>query len=414
MLYHLHAAQEAWSARLRPVAREAAGWLRRLGDRPGVAQAAAALQLLEEVGTTHRKPEFGLDRIRAGNRVVPVREEVVQAAPFGRLLRFAKDAPRAGPPVLVVAPLSGHYATRVRDTIAALLPEHDVHVTDWTDARLVPAAAGRFGLDALVAQIIAWLEAIGPGAHALTVSQPAAAALAAAALMAEDGNPARPRSLTLIAGPIDARISPSREGALVRALPAAWFEAMEVATVPPPFPGAGRRVRPGAQQITGSVLAELPTQVAAQLTQLRNLTGGDAAAAAAHRRHNDELRAVMDVPAELYLDTIHRVFRAAELARGRMAWRGRPVRPEAIRDTALLVVEGGADTTCPAGQTRPALALCCGLPQGLRQHHLQPGAGHGALFEGPAWRAEILPLVAAVIREADRSAAAAAPRRARR
>ncbi len=402
MLYPLHHAQEEWLARLRPLARQAAGLLRAVeANGPGplpLAQAAAALQLLEDIGTTHRKPAFGLTRTRAGQGMVAVREEVVQAAPFGRLLRFVKDTPRPGPPVLVVAPLSGHFATRLRGTVTALLPDHDLHVTDWTDARTVPLPLGRFGLDDQVAQLIAWLEAMGPGAHLVAVSQPAAAALAATAVMAEDGNPARPRSLTLIAGPVDPHIAPTREGALARALPPAWFETMEVATVPPGFPGAGRRVRPGAQQMAGSVLADLHTHLAAQLAQLRNLTQGDAAAATVHRRRYDELRSVMDVPAELYLDTIHRVFREAELARGRMEWRGRRVRPDAIRDTALLVVEGDEDGACPPGQTRAAFDLCRGLPAGLRRRHLQPGAGHDALFEGPAWEREICPVVREFIR----------------
>lgn len=402
LLYHLHQAQEAWSAGLGPYLRQAAGLLHGLDAGPAarlpVAQAAAALQMLELAGPTHRKPAFGLDRTRLDGRLVAVQEEVVRDAPFGRLLRFAKDTPRPGPPLLVVAPASGHYATRLRATIGGLLPDHDLHVTDWTDARLVAARDGPFGLDGQVAQIIEWLEAMGPGAHLLAVSQPAVAALAATAIMAEDRSPARPRSLTLIGGPVDPRIAPTREGVLARTLPAAWFEAVEVSTVPPGFPGAGRRVRPGAQQLAGSMLADLPAHVAAQLAQVRNLAEGDGAAAAAHRARYDELRAVMDVPAELYLDTVHRVFRQAELARGRMAWRGRPVRPACIRDTTLLVVEGEADASCPPGQASAALALCSGLPAALRRHHLQPGAVHDALFEGPAWAGEISALVRDAIR----------------
>jgi poly(3-hydroxybutyrate) depolymerase len=402
VLYPFHHASETWLASLRPLASQVAGLLRELeAGQPGslpLAQAAAALQLLETVGTTHSKPEFGLAHTRAGDRLVEVREEEVRAAPFGRLLRFAKDMPDPGPPVLVVAPLSGHFATRVRGTLEALLPDHDVHVTDWTDARCVPLRAGRFGLDEEVAQVIEWLEAIGPGAHLLAISQPGVVALVTAALMAEDGNPARPRSLTLIGGPVDPRIAPTREGSLARALPPSWFETMEVATVPAGFPGAGRRVRPGAQQMAGSVLADLGTHLAAQLAQLRNLTEGDATAAEAHRQRYDELLAVMDVPAELYLDTIGRVFRRAELARGRMSWRGRRVRPEAIRDIALLTVEGGGDMVCSPGQTHAAHGICRALPKGLRRHHLQPGAAHDRLFEGPTWIREILPLVREVIR----------------
>jgi poly(3-hydroxybutyrate) depolymerase len=324
---------------------------------------------------------------------------VVDTAPFGRLLRFTKDVADPGPRVLVVAPQSGHFATRLRGTVEALLPEHDVHVTDWTDAREIPVSAGPFGLDDMVAQIIAWLEGMRPGAHLLAVSQPAVAVLAATGLMAEDSNPARPRSLTLIGGPVDARITPTREQSLTRVLPLAWFAYNAVGRVPAQYPGVGRRVRPGAQQMADSVLADLNRHMAAQVDQLGNLVGGNEAAAEAHRRRYAELLAVMDVPAELYLDTIHRVFQTHELARGRMAWRGRKVRPEAIRDTALLVIEGDRDGSCPPGQGRAALRLCTGLDAAMKRYHLQPGAGHETLFEGPVWEAQIYPLVRDLIRD---------------
>jgi poly(3-hydroxybutyrate) depolymerase len=404
-MYPLHQAQEDLLARLRPLALDAADLLRTLDTgRPEalpLSQAAASLRLLESAGTTHQKPAFGLTHARVGDKLVEVREEVVDTAPFGRLLRFAKDAASPGPRVLVVAPQSGHFATRLRGTVEALLPGHDVHVTDWTDAREIPVAAGPFGLDDMVAQVIAWLEAMGPGAHLLAVSQPAVAVLAAAALMAEDGNPARPRSLTLIGGPVDARIAPTREEALARLLPLAWFAFNAVDRVPARYPGAGRRVRPGARQMADSALADLDRHVAAQAGQLGNLAGGDEAAAEAHRRRYAELLAVMDVPAELYLDTISRVFQRHELARGRMLWRGRPVRPEAIRDTALLAVEGGRDASCPPGQTRAALDLCRNLGPEKKRHHVQPGARHDDLFEGPIWTAQVYPVVREVIRSSD-------------
>ena len=407
MLYPLHQAQQDVLDRFRPLALGAADLLRACDTgAPAalpLAQAAAALRLLEGAGTTHRRPPFGLARVRVGGRgTVAVREEVVRATPFCTLRRFAKDVSDPGPRVLVAAPMSGHFATRLRGTLAGLLPEHDVHVTDWTDAREVPAAAGPFGLDDMVALLVECLEALGPGAHLLAVSQAAVAALAAAALMAEDAHPARPRSLTLVAGPVDARVNPTREETLARLLPLAWIERAAVDTVPPGYPGAGRRVRPGARQLASSVLSDLPRHLGAHLAQFANLLGGDAAAAEAHRRLYGELRAVMDVPAEIHLDTVRRVFREHEPALGRMAWRGRPVRLEAIRDTALLVVEGERDETCPPGQTRAALELCAGLGPGLGRHHLQPGAGHDDLFEGPTWAAEIRPLVGEVIRSGDR------------
>jgi poly(3-hydroxybutyrate) depolymerase len=201
--------------------------------------------------------------------------------------------------------------------------------------------------------------------------------------MAEDGNPARPHSLTLVAGPIDTRINPTREQALAEMIPLAWIQCAAVDKVPFGYPGAGRHVRPGAQQLASSVLPDLPRHLTAQLAQLRNLMGGDAGAAEAHRRLYGELRSVMDVPAEVYLDTIGRVFQSHELPLGRMTWRGRLVRLGAVHDTALLAVEGERDETCPPGQTRAALELCSGLDRGKKRHHLQPGAGHNALFEEP-------------------------------
>jgi poly(3-hydroxybutyrate) depolymerase len=401
-MYQLYQAQEDLLAQFRPIVLDAASLLQTWDTgNPATAplrQAAAALQLLESAGTTHRKPSFGLDNVRVGGRQVEVRQEAVLATPFCTLRRFAKNLTDPGPPALVVAPMSGHFATRLREALRALLPGHDVHVTDWADARHVPTSAGPFGLDDMVAWIVACLEALGPGAHLLTVSQPAVAALAATALMSEDINPARPRSLTLVAGPVDARANPTREESLAGLLPLAWIEHATVDTVPPGNVGAGRRVRPGTQQITASMLSDLNRHLAAQLAQFRNLLDGDAAAAEAHRQFYGELRAVMDVPAELYLDTVHRVFQQHELALGRMVWRGRPVRLDAIRDTALLAVEGERDETSPPGQTRAALDLCSGLGPGKKQHHLQPGASHDALFEGPIWEAEIYPRVLKVIR----------------
>ena len=401
-MYPLYQAQEELLARLRPLALGTAEFLRTMDSgRPEalpLSQASASLRLLENAGTTHQKPPFGLTHARVGDKLVEVREEAVLATPFCTLRRFAKDVAQPGPRVLVVAPMSGHFATRLRGTLELLLPEHDVHVTDWADAREVPLAAGPFGLDDMVAHLMACLEAMGPGAHALAVSQPVVAPLAAAALMAEDNNPARPRSLTLVAGPVDARVNPTREEALAGLLPLSWIERATVDVVPPGYPGAGRRVRPGAQQLTSSVLSDLPRHLAAHLAQFRSLIGGDAAAADAHRRLYGELRAVMDVPAEIYLDTVSRVFQRHELALGEMAWRGRPVRPDAIRDTTLLAIEGERDQTCPPGQTRAALDLCSALSAEKKRHHFQQGAGHDDLFEGPVWAAEILPLVREVIR----------------
>lgn len=404
MIYNLYQLQEDAATLVEPLARQASGWLRAWdtggAEATALRRVAGVFEVMADAGPTHRKPAFGLDDVRVGGRRVEVREEEVLASPFGRLLRFAKGVADPGPPVLVVPPLSGHFATRVRGTVAALLAEHDVHVADWTDAREVPAAAGPFGLDELVASIAAFLRAIGPGAHLLTVSQPGVAALAATALMAEDGCPERPRSLTLIAGPVDTRVNPNRDHLLARALPLAWFERNATATVPERFPGAGRRVYPGALMLAATLAKDPGRHTGAGFVRLHDIGAGDAAAVEAHRRAQDEFRSVMDVAAELYLDTVRRVFQEHELPLGRMTWRGRPVRPEAIQDTVVFAVEGEGDETCPPGQTRAALDLCRGLDPALKRYHLQAGADHYALFEGPVWEAEIYRAVRAAIRSA--------------
>lgn len=404
MIYDIYQLHEDTAALMEPLARHACGWLRAWdtggAEATALRRVAGVFEVMADAGPTHRKPAFGLDGVRVGERRVEVREEEVLALPFGRLLRFAKGVADPGPPVLVIPPLSGHFATRVRGTVAALLPEHDVHVADWTDAREVPVAAGPFGLDDLVAYTAAFLRAIGPGAHLLTVSQPGVAALAATALMAEDGCPERPRSLTLIAGPVDTRVNPNRDELLTRALPLAWFERNATATVPDRFPGAGRCVYPGSLMLSAALAKDPGRHTGAGFVRLRDLAAGDAAAIEAHRRAQDEFRSVMDVAAELYLDTVHRVFQEHELPLGRMTWRGRPIRPEAIRDTVLLAVEGEGDETCPPGQTRAALDLCHGLDPALKRYHLQAGADHYALFEGALWETEVYPAVRAAIRAA--------------
>lgn len=402
MIYELCQLQEDATAQASPLALDTCDTLRAWnagGPQAGLLhQAAAAFELLANSGPVHRRPRFGLDRVQLGGRAVEVREETVLTLPFGTLLRFAKDVADPGPRVLVVAPLSGHYATRLRDTVRVLLPEHDVYVTDWTDAREVPVAAGPFGLDDMVEYIMAFLQAIGPGAHLLAVSQAAVTALAAAALMAEDGGPARPRSLTLIGGPLDTRVSPTRDNLTTRFLPIAWFEGAMTGIVPRCYRGAGRRVYPGALMLATSVAKDLGRHATAYVAQLFDSAAGDLPAAERRRAFYAELRSVMDVAADLYLDTIRRVFQEHELARGRMSWRGHPVRPEAIRDTVLLTVEGERDTTCPAGQTQAALALCPGLDRAMKRHHVQPGVDHDGLFEGPRWAAEVYPVVRAAIR----------------
>jgi poly(3-hydroxybutyrate) depolymerase len=398
MIYQLLQAHHDLLLPLRSVARALGGPLRRWSDSHPAAEwplrrMGAALELLAHLRTTHQRPAYGLAALRLGNRLVEVREEVVFSTPFGALLRFRKDSDLEQPRLLVVAPMSGHFATLLRGTVEALLPDHDVHITDWTNARDVPPSAGSFRLDDFLDHIIGFLEAMGPGGHVLAVCQPAPATLAAIALMAEARNPATPRSATLMAGPIDTRVNPTKVNDLAKSKPIGWFERHLIDTVPLGLGGAGRRVYPGAVQLAAFMSMNLERHLQAHRTQYENLVRGDWEAAAAHRRFYEEYFAVMDLPAEYYLETVRTVFQEHTLPAGQLAWRGQPVRLDAIRRTALLVVEGEKDDICSVGQTMAALDLCRSLPMSLKRYHLQTGVGHYGVFNGKRWASEIYPRV---------------------
>jgi poly(3-hydroxybutyrate) depolymerase len=364
---------------------------------PAMRRTIAACELMASIRTTHRRPDFGLATTRMGNREVAVREEVVRTTPFGSLLRFAKDAPGRQPPLLLVAPMSGHFATLLRDTAQTLLPDFDLHVTDWHNARDAPVSAGRFGFDEYVEHIMDFLRAMGEGAHVLAVCQPSVAVLAAGALMHEDRDPARPRSMVLMAGPIDTRMNPTKVNVLAGSKPIEWFARNLIATVPWTAPGAGRRVYPGLTQLTAFMSMNIGRHITAHETQYRNIASGDTVAAEAHRRFYEEYFAVMDLPAEFYLETIERVFQTHHLPDGKLMWRDRPVRPGAIRRMGLMTVEGERDDICGIGQTMAALDLCSGVPVSMRSHHLQTGVGHYGVFAGRRWQQEIYPRVRAMM-----------------
>ncbi len=347
---------------------------------------------------THARPDYGIATIRMGNREVAVREETVLATPFGTLLRFAKEGAPPQPKVLVVAPMSGHFATLLRGTVRAMLPEHDVHITDWHNARDVPVAAGEFGFDEFIDHIIGFIEALGPRSHVVAVCQPTVAVLAAVAIMAEDGNPAQPRTMTLMAGPIDTRLNPTEVNRLAQEKPIGWFERNMIATVPARYAGAGRRVYPGFMQLTAFMAMNLGRHVKAHLGQYDNIVAGREAEAAAHRRFYDEYFAVMDLPARFYLETVDKVFQSHAMPLGVLEWRGRRVDPSAITRTALLTVEGDMDDICAVGQTMAALDLCSGLRPVMKRHHLQTGVGHYGVFSGRRWANEIYPRVRELIR----------------
>ena len=355
--------------------------------------AGAFYEMLSRAGLSHRRPSFGIPEVKVGNQMVPVCEEEVLATPFGTLLRFAKEGMPPQPKVLVVAPLSGHFATLLRDTVRVLLPEHDVHITDWANARDVGIWHGPFGFDEYIEHLITFLEVMGPGAHVVAVCQPCVQALAAAALMAEDDNPAQPASLTLMAGPVDTRVNPTKVNELATGRPISWFEQNLIARVPLRYPGAARRVYPGFVQLTAFMSMNAERHVKAQVDLYKAMANGEHEQAATIKAFYDEYFAVLDLMAEFYLETVQRVFQEHLLARGLLEWRGRRVNPKAIRRTALFTVEGERDDICAIGQTVAAHDLCSSLRPYRKKHYMQAGVGPYGVFSGRRWAGQIYPLV---------------------
>jgi polyhydroxyalkanoate depolymerase len=367
------------------------------GDNPLVRRMAAGYELISRSSLTHERPAFGIEAVRVDGDMVRVREEAADVTPFATLLHFAKDVEAALPRVLVVAPLSGHFATLLRDTVSTLSADHDVYLTDWHNARDVPAAEGPFGFDDYTAHIIRFLQRIGPGAHVVAVCQPCVAALAATAVMAEGNDPATPRSLTLMAGPVDARINPTMVNDLATSQPLSWFERNVITSVPGRYAGAGRAVYPGFMQLSAFVSMNVSRHVRAHRQLYKDLARGDVAAATLTKNFYDEYFAVLDIPAEFYLETVDRVFQEFLLARGELTHEGRAVHPAAIDRTALLTVEGERDDICSVGQTLAAHDLCTSVKPARRRHHLQAGVGHYGVFSGRRWQGQIYPLVHNVI-----------------
>lgn len=362
---------------------------------------AAGLEMLSRAGLSHGRPPYGIARVTVGNQEVAVTEEPAFVTPFGTMLHFKKDIEVTQPRVLLVAPLSGHFATLLRNTVETMLPEHDVYITDWHNARDVPLARGRFGFDDYVDHIIQFLEQLGPGAHVVAVCQPCVQVLVAATVMAEANNPAQPRSMTLMAGPIDCRINPTKVNQLATGRPIEWFEKHLITAVPLQFPGAGRRVYPGFMQLTAFMSMNLSRHVRAHLDLYDHIVNGDRGKAEASKTFYDEYFAVLDLPAEFYLETVRMVFQEHLLPQGLLEYRGRQINPKAIRRTALFTVEGEKDDICAIGQTLAAHDLCTGLRPYFRKHHLQPGVGHYGVFSGRRWQNQIYPLLRNVILQFD-------------
>ena len=368
---------------------------------PVIRNLSAAYELIARAGLTHARPEYAIPAVMVGNREVEVTEVPVLKLPFGTLLRFKKDIDIEQPRVLVVAPLSGHFATLLRNTVRTLLPDNDVYITDWHNARDVSLEAGAFGFDDYVDYLIKFLEKLGPGAHLVAVCQPCVQALAAVAVMAANGNAAQPSSMTLMAGPIDTRVNPTKVNKLATSKPMSWFERNLIARVPWKYPGARRMVYPGFVQLTAFVSMNVNRHYNAHQELYEHLANGEHEKAQVIKAFYDEYFAVLDLAAEFYLETVSWVFQESRLPKGELAFKGQPVELKAIRKTALLTVEGERDDICALGQTAAAHDLCTGLRPHMKRHHMQSGVGHYGVFSGRKWDGQIYPIVRNLILASD-------------
>ena len=396
MLYQAYQLQTDLGSPLRLMAQHlsAALWLQRT-ERSLLRQVSAACDVISRLRLTHTRPAYGIDAVQIGERSVPVIEENLLKLPFGSLLRFRKDDPSLPeqPKVLLVAPLSGHFATLLRETARTLLQDHEVWITDWHNARDVSLRHGAFGLDDYIAYMIRFTEAVGEGAHVVAVCQPCVAALAATAVMAEDDHPATPRSLTLMAGPVDCRVNPTEVNRLATSKPIDWFEKNLISHVPLPHKGVMRRVYPGFVQLTAFMSMNLERHQQSFRHLYEHLVEGRTEEARTIQTFYDEYLAVNDLPAEFYLETVEKVFQTYDLAVGTLQYRGRTVNPAAIRRTALMTVEGERDDICSVGQTVAAQDLCPNIRPYLKTHHIQTGVGHYGVFSGRKWNQQIYPRV---------------------
>ena len=365
-----------------------------------VRKLSAASEVMSRLRLTHSRPPYNIDSVEVNGQTVPVVEEKSLALPFGTLLHFKKPSVTDQSPVLLVAPLSGHFATLLRETARTLLQDHDVYITDWHNARDVSLRHGAFGLDDYIGHLMDFMAEIGPGNHVVAVCQPCVAALAATALMAEDDHPAQPRSLTLMAGPVDCRVNPTGVNTLATSQPIEWFEKNLISHVPLPHKGYMRRVYPGFVQLSAFLSMNLDRHKKSFEDLYRHLVEGEVEKANVIRVFYDEYLAVNDLPAEFYLETVEKVFQTYELPRGVLEYRGRKVNCGAIRRTALFTVEGERDDICSVGQTVAAQDLCTGIRPYMKTHHIQTGVGHYGVFSGRKWNGQIYPRLREVIHAA--------------
>jgi poly(3-hydroxybutyrate) depolymerase len=355
---------------------------------------ASALDVFAHAAMARGKPEFGLGVTTINGKPVAVTEKIEVRKPFGQLKHFIRDgAPTDQPKLLIVAPMSGHYATLLRGTVERMLPGHDVYVTDWRDARDVALSDGHFDLDDYVDYLVEFLEHIGSGAHMLAVCQPSVPCYAAAAVMSADKHPCRPKTLTMMGGPIDTREAPTAVNTLSTERPHAWFQQNVIATVPSHYRGSGRRVYPGFLQLGGFMTMNLGNHMFSHWEMFKHLVVGDDDSADATKEFYDEYRSVCDMTAEFYLQTVDAVFQRHLLPKGEMMHRGKLVDPSTITDIALLAIEGERDDISGVGQTKAALKIATKLPEKMKSYYLAEGAGHYGIFNGSKWREKIAPVV---------------------
>ncbi|WP_439532268.1 polyhydroxyalkanoate depolymerase [Polymorphobacter sp.] len=421
MLYTAYEWQRAWLAGVGSMAQSGSEWL--LSPANPISYVATspliarALEVFAHTTAPRGKPEFGLDVTLIDGQPVPIAEEIVLGKAFGQLKHFVRDPShpamqgRQDPRLLIVAPMSGHYATLLRGTVERMLPDHDVYITDWHDARQVPLSEGRFDLNDYVDYIIEFLGAVGPGAHVLAVCQPTVPCFAAVALMNQHDHPATPLTLSMMGGPIDTRQAPTSVDDLATQRPFAWFEQNVVMTVPQQFPGAGRKVYPGFLQLAGFMSMNLANHMKSHWEMFKHLVEGDDEGAAASKAFYEEYRSVCDMTAEFYLQTIDAVFQRQLLATGGFWHRGEIVDPAFIKRTALLAIEGERDDISGLGQTKAGLDLATRLKDSKKMYHMAEGAGHYGIFNGRRWRDQIAPVLETFIRAHDPATLTALPER---
>ena len=406
MLYDAYEMQRSWLAGMGALANMGAQWLQNpanpVGDLGGGPVLAHALDVFAHAAAPRGKPQFGLDTTIVDGKIVPVKEEIVLRKPFGQLKRFVHKGIIGAPKLLIVAPMSGHYATLLRGTVERMLPNHDVYITDWADAKLVPTSEGKFDLDDYIDYLIAFLEKIGPGAHVLAVCQPSVPSYAAAAVMAKTGNPCRPKTLTMMGGPIDTREAPTSVNTMAMQRPHEWFQQNVIATVPFQYAGAGRKVYPGFLQLAGFMSMNLGNHMMSHYAMFKHLVAGDGEGADATKEFYDEYRAVCDMTAEFYLQTVDVVFQTHALPKGELLHRGEKIDPGAITDIGILAIEGERDDISGIGQTKAALKISKNLPAEHKKYYLAKGVGHYGIFNGSKWRDKIAPVLEEWIRAHDK------------